>query len=231
MSDKGKAAVKASPLATHVVIGIPSSGRACPLEMVLAIAQQAWPANCGVGWNVVCGAPVADARNRIVETSLEYNPKYIWFIDDDTIPPVDAARKLIYVLEQSELNGTKVAVCGGVYTYKREPAEPLVFDKLNSGPFWKWKRGEVFPVWGMGAGCMMIRADVFQHIPRPWFVMGAEANGAKWGEDLYFCHAVHEAGFRVMAHGGVLCRHWDMAEMQVYTLPEDSYPMQPRSNE
>jgi hypothetical protein len=236
-----KAKVKAAPLSTHVVICIPSSGRVVPLEQVLAISMQAWPANCGVGWDVVCGRPVDEARNHIVESALAYNPKYLWFVDDDTVPPTDAARKLMYVLEQSEANGTKAMVASGIYTYKREPAEPLVFANLNEGPYWKWKaelrddahnvvqKGDVFPVWGVGAGCMMIRAEVFKHLEKPYFKTTADENGARGGEDLYFCDKVNGAGFKVLAHGGVLCRHWDMGEMKVYTLPEDSYPMQPRA--
>jgi hypothetical protein len=224
------AKMKANPRITVITLGIPSSGRAIPLEMAIALQAQSWPANTGVGWSVVCGADVDVAREKIAESALELGSKYLWFVDDDTVPPMDAARKLLYVLQQEEAKGSNVMVAGGIYTYKQDPAEPMVFQGLNEGSFWKWRQGDVFPVWGMGAGCMMIRTEVFRHLPRPWFKFNTEP-GKLLGEDLYFCKQVNDAGFGIMAHGGVLCRHWDMASMQVYTMPEDSYPMQPAEPE
>jgi GT2 family glycosyltransferase len=208
-----------------VAIGIASSGRACPVEWAIAMATQSYPVNTGLAWIHVVGDSIDSARERIVEEALKKDYKYLWFVDDDTVPPIDAARKLMYVLDQQEAKGSPVAVCGGVYCVKQDPPQPLVFMAPNAGPHWKWRVGDVFECWGLGTGCMMIRLDVFQHLARPWFKTTSEVGFAET-DDLYFCSKVGAAGFKVMAHGGVLCRHWDLQKNLIYTLPSKSYPME-----
>jgi hypothetical protein len=44
-------------------------------------------------------------------------------------------------------------------------------------------------------------------------------------DDIYFCQKVKAAGFNILAHGGVLCGHYDVKTNKIFTLPEDSYPM------
>ena len=109
-----QARMKTNPRVTVITIGVPSSGRLCPLEMVIALQAQSWPANTGVAWSVVCGHDVDAAREKIAENAVELGAKYLWFIDDDTVPPMDAARKLIYVLQQEEAKGSNVMVAGGI---------------------------------------------------------------------------------------------------------------------
>ena len=130
----------------------------------------------------------------------------------------------MYVLDQEEAQGTNVMVCGGIYCVKQDPPQPLVFMAPNDGPYWKWRVGDVFECWGLGTGCMMIRTDVFQHLERPWFKTSSEVGFAET-DDLYFCTKVANAGFKVKAHGGVLCKHWDVKNSLIYTLPKNSYPM------
>jgi hypothetical protein len=44
-------------------------------------------------------------------------------------------------------------------------------------------------------------------------------------EDSYFCIKVKQAGFKMLAHGGVLCPHWDYKTGFAYVLPVNSYPV------
>ncbi len=124
-------------------------------------------------------------------------------------------------------------VIGGIYCTKTDPPEPIVFKELGAGPFYNWKVGDVFECKGLGAGCMLIKTEVFKHISKPWFLEPDEIFvDAKDGvarnvgtDDLYFCQKVTEAGFKIMAHGGVLPVHIDI-DGRMYTLPIDSYPCQ-----
>ena len=110
-----------------IAVGIASSGRACPVQWAIAIATQSYPPNTNLAWIHVVGDDVDSARERIVEEAQKTNIKYLWFVDDDTVPPIDAARNLMYVLDQEEAAGSNVMVVGGIYCIKQDPPTPLVF--------------------------------------------------------------------------------------------------------
>lgn len=205
------------------------SGRAtCPVEMCTAIAMQSWPTNTNMLLLNRYGMDVDEGRIACVKQAREMKMKYIWFIDDDTVPPNDAGRHLLYLLEQNGPTlGGKVMVAGGIYTTRCSPPEPILYMEQGAGSHWDWKVGETFKCWGIGTGCMMINLDVFDHIPEPWFKTTMEAE-KKETDDLYFCQRVAEAGFEVMAHGGILCHHYDLERGAVYMLPRKSAPYQNR---
>ena len=205
------------------------SGRAtCPVEMVTAISMQSWPTNTNMLLLNLYGMDTDAGRIKAVKQALEMNMKYIWFVDDDTVPPNDAGRQLLYLLEQhGPETGGKVMVAGGIYCTRSSPPEPIVYAESGAGSHWNWKVGETFKCWGLGTGCMMINLDVFTHLPEPWFqtTMSCEK---KETDDLYFCQRVADAGFEVMAHGGVLCHHYDLERGAIYMLPRKSGPFQNR---
>lgn len=203
------------------------SGRgSCPVEMVTAISMQSWPTNSSLLITNIYGMNTDAGRNRGVREAIDKKCKYIWFVDDDTVPPTDAGRHLIYLLEQNP----KVMVAGGIYCTRSVPPEPIVYVEPNAGAYWDWKVGETFKCWGIGTGCMMINLDVFEHIPEPWFLTTDTAEH-KETDDLYFCQKVKEAGFEIMAHGGILCHHYDMEKGAVYMLPRQSRPYLERISE
>jgi hypothetical protein len=89
---------------------------------------------------------------------------------------------------------------------------------------------------------MMIKAEALRRVPEPWFKdirSLAEAHAEGWfldrvmgqpaevTDDLYFCRKVREAGFRILAHGGVLPAHWGQ-DGRCYRLAEDTYPFRGR---
>jgi hypothetical protein len=212
------------------MIGIASSGRLCPIDWAVAMATQVYPVNTNLTWVHVVGAAIDAARERVVQEAKERKVKYLWFVDDDTVPPKNAARHLMYLLDQNGPPFGKVMVAGGIYCVKQDPPTPNVFMGPGEGPFWNWKVGDTFKCWGMGTGCMMINTQVFDHIEPPYFKTTSD-DGFSQTDDLYFCQKVHDAGFEVMAHGGILCPHWDVVSVpnKVYTLPESSYPRLPKA--
>ncbi len=204
------------------------SGRGqCPVEMVTSFAMQSWPTNTNLTFGNIYGMQTDEGRNQAVREARAKKQKYIWFIDDDTVPPPDAGRNLIYLLEQNGPPHGKVMVAAGIYTTRSSPAEPLVYLSQGSGSHWNWKVGETFKCWGIGTGCMMIDLEIFDHLPEPWFKTTMEAEYRE-SDDLYFCQLVADAGFEVMAHGGVLCHHYDFERGAVYMLPRNSWPFENR---
>ena len=115
-------------------------------------------------------------------------------------------------------------------------SEPMVFAENGAGAFWKWKYKDVFPCWGLGTGCMLIKTAVFNKIPEPWFktihtrddaepeLLMNNVNLFEMSEDLYFCEKLHRHGFKVLAHGGVLPVHYG-PNGRYYKLHDRAYPM------
>lgn len=202
------------------------SGRGlCPVEMINAVAFQGWPTNVNYWLLNVYGSETDQGRIDAVKQTKEKGAKYLWFVDDDTVPPENAGRLLLDVLMKHGPPNGNVMVAAGVYTTRRSNPEPLVYMEQGAGPSWDWKCGDVFKCWGAGTGCMMIDLSLFENLPEPWF-MNVQESQERWSDDLYFCDLVNQSGFGVMAHGGVLCHHYDLENGIIYQLPRGSFPYQ-----
>lgn len=176
------------------------------------------------------------ARESMAEESMKRGSKYVLCLDDDVTVPPNIIQALLYQFSNLP---DDVGVIGGVYCTKTSPAMPLVFKDLGDGPFYKWKLGDVFECDIIATGMMMIRTEVFKDMSKPWFkdmegveeskshgIVPEEYGGDYFAitDDGYFCRKVEKAGFKVMAHGGVLGLHWDN-NGTAYALPSDSYPV------
>lgn len=206
-----------------MVVGLPSCGRLTMHEWGISLAAIDWP--MGISRNLMRtkGMELGAARQRMAEETIKIGAEYLWFIDDDIDVPAYAAKRLIRLMEERP----DVMVSGGIYCSKAEEPEPLVFLKKDAPCYWRWKRGDVFDCARLGGGCMMIRTEVFQHLEKPWFEVADNVDTEyltegmeKHTEDFYFCDKVRDAGFRIVAHGGVLPLHWDTEKQIAYGVPD-----------
>lgn len=180
--------------------------------------------------------PRDEARDHLIEGALESESKYGFFLDDDVTVPPNIIRALVFEMENA---ADDVMVIGGIYCSKTAPAVPLVYQHMGDGPFYKWKIGQVFPCELIATGAMMIKMEVFKHITPPYFKeIDSVEDGKKHGlipegsdcgrfainDDGFFCHKVRAAGFKILAHGGMNCMHWD-DKGTAYVLPDNSYPI------
>lgn len=222
------------PKGVGLMIGVPHGGKNVVIEWAYSVAQLHPPMNFEVRWQALRNKPVDEARNILAQQAIAWKAKYLFFIDDDVTVPPHALRNLIYHLDHFP----EYAVAGGIYCHKSPPQMPMVFRGNGMGPYWDWHLGEVFDVSGIGMGCTLIRVQAFlgdeKHKPleMPFFktvddveryrdgVNAAEA----WTEDLYFCQKLTDAGWSIMADGGILCQHWDTPTGVGYSLPEGSKP-------
>jgi len=222
---------------THIAIGIPHcSRRPLLLDWMFKLLTQNWPVGINLAWigvnddnlpdDMPPGDRISALRVGIVAAAKELRAKFLWMIDDDTEPPVHAARYLLRTLESHP----EAAICAGIYGTKEPDPQPLVWRRVGESPA-TFHPGEVFPCEVIGAGCMMIRMSVFNSLPLPYFrFRDADCTSNAYesrvtfsdrqGEDAYFCEKVRRAGHLVLAHGGVLATHWDTEKRIPYRLPE-----------
>lgn len=218
-----------------LVLGVPFGGRPVVPQWAVRFGSLQWPLNTGRAICAIYNQPIAEARIQIVEGAIAKGAKYVAMLDDDTEPPLDWLIRATSILGQYEPEGFRVV--GGIYVARTDHPQPIVYRGNSQGAFWDWKAGEVFECDGIGTGCILISTEVFKHLPRPWFKTVAEhyspgtrpTIGNFISDDLWFCELVRKAGFKILADGGVLCRHWDWKTGKAYQLPADSYPMRGRS--
>lgn len=215
-----------------LVLGLPMGRKVVRREWALALATVGWPIGISVMHMAVTDRPVSEAREIVCDQAVAVEAPYIWFLDDDTVPTSSAIRHLSYALDQNPT----AAVCGGIYCGKTDPPSPMVFKEFGQGSYWDWKIGEVFEVSGIGTGCMLVRTAALKNIPKPWFrtidvaIEGDSRYIIQNTDDIYFCKKVLQAGYKILAHGGVVCDHWDMNSGKVYSLPKDSRPYELAKN-
>lgn len=224
-----------------LTIGIPTLGRPVTLEWAQAYKSLVPPINFNTVTVFVRGKPVDIARNEIVAAALEANHKYLYFMGDDTIPPHNILKKLIFRAEHNKDHG----IITGVYCSKSDPPAPLLFRGNGSGSYWDWKTGEYFQITGCGMDACLLRLDVFRELIDKGIVdqkdrqgnwqfyktveedgFDAGLNAAQmWTEDLYFLRKVEETDWKVYCDGEQICDHVDVYTGKIYTLPANSYPV------
>jgi Methyltransferase domain len=217
-----------------VSICVPFCGRPVPFQWALAFKGVAPPPNMHGLFFASVNRPVDAARNWLCEKSLENYVRYIAMFDDDVIMPANVLDRMIFQMD----NHPEIDVLTGIYCSKTDPPFPQVYKPITgTGPFWDWKVGELFPIEGCGAGCMMIRAESLAKIEKPYFAFVRETKVInevpyrdEWTEDLFFNRKMLQAGGKIYADGGILCRHVEVNTGEMFELPKDSLPWQNRTD-
>jgi Methyltransferase domain len=218
-----------------VLLGIPFAGgsRYCPPEWAIALATIAWPMNCRYAYAPTKNMPREEARTEICDRAILHKAQYVAMLDDDIQPPADFIQQMVRELDSRPEFDIICAICPSV------DHQPMVFLQPEMGPYWRWKKGQVFEIAECATACILIRVSVFQHLPKPWFrdlntieervdagtIPEGEAQRGAMTDDIYFCRKAVAAGHRILAHGGVLPIHWDRKGGYA-ELPPDSYPFQ-----
>lgn len=214
-----------------LVLGLPTLGRPVPLDWAFAFKAINPPINYNSVFQIVKGQEVGVARQAIADYAVEKGAKYLFFLGDDVVVPAHTLKQLIYRLDQDP----SIAVVGGVYCSKCEPAAPLVFRGNGHGVYWDWKIGEFFEVSGMGMDCTLIRVSALLDVPKPWFktvekddFLDGKNNAESWTEDLFFFEKLNDTPWKSYIDASVICEHWDVYGNKKYGLPSDSLPMRQR---
>lgn len=130
------------------------------------------------------------ARNRIVTDTLK-DPSYthLLMIDDDMTFSSDFALKL---LEHD------VDIVGGLAFKRRPDYEPCVYRQDPDNKKYFPILPEVFQeVAVVGSGGILIKTEIFKHIPYPWFETYYDDDENHWSVDFDFCIKARKAGFKI----------------------------------
>lgn len=142
----------------------------------------------------VNGTLIFDQREKLAAEAIKEGADYVLWIDADMRFPKDTIERLI------SLDKPIVGVNATTRTVPvRGTSKNLEIDFEKEENTWhtiisKGKSG-VEPVTAIGCGVMMVKREVFENTPRPWFWFEQLPGGKLLGEDVYFCVKAKDAGF------------------------------------
>ena len=136
------------------------------------------------------GTLIVNQRQELAQASLDVGATHILFIDADMRFPKDAIFRLLQRYE---------AIVAVNYSTRKLPLQPVAFrdDTTTERVYTEQDDTGLESVAAIGMGLMLIKAEVFQKMPKPWFFVPYQ-NGIYTGEDIFFCRTAREFGFEVL---------------------------------
>lgn len=180
-----------------ISIAIPAYDRKVDVEIMTAIARlpgeypdMQW----GLDW--ISTSIITAARNGLTERFLETECDYLYFWDSDVV-----IRDLSFMGKLLE-TATKLdaQIVGGVYRIKHRSSDCVVGMLKDDGEIRNFKEGEITEprlVDVIGTGSMLIKREVFEKVPKPWFSFVDKPDLHNLPEDYHFCLLAKKQGIRV----------------------------------
>jgi len=136
------------------------------------------------------GTLIVNQRQELAQASLDAGATHILFIDADMRFPKDAIFRLLQRDED---------IVAANYSTRKLPLQPVAFrdDTTTERVYTEQDDTGLESVAAIGMGLMLIKAEVFQKMPKPWFFVPYQ-NGIYTGEDIFFCRTAREFGFEVL---------------------------------
>ncbi len=191
------------------MIGVPTMGTVHPLLMMVVLSWMAEAFNtgmCGLSiYPTINVQPVDNARNQIVKYFLESDATHLLFVDSDTIPPLDALKRL--------LAHDKLIISA---------LTPIIELNNETGDYWrKWNCVDqndqhmkphtgTRQCKGAGGSCILIKREVFEQLEAPYYRFVYNDDTGKpvvVGEDIYFTINCLSKGIKTYADTSILCQH------------------------
>lgn len=179
---------------------IPSLGN---VRIELAQRLYEWKKRYGIFFDVYPSLlrPLFAARNDCVDTFLESNASYLFFVDSDAVPPINA-------IEQLLSHGFDKKIIAGLCHEIKQDSDgqlkriPLVLKAINRAEYKiiDVKLEGLIEVDATGTICVMMHRSVFTELDEPWFLNRAE--------DFYFFECAKKAGYRIYIDCSCKVQHY-----------------------
>jgi len=150
--------------------------------------------------------PVHHARNYIVNEFLRNpNSDYLLFLDSDMVL-VDEETFLNRLLR---LIKSDCDIASALSFKKDYPFVPTMYRHLGEKYMFieDWKQGEILEVDGIGMSSCLIKREVLEKIPPPWFEFKEIGKREYLSEDLTFCKKVNKFNFTIKVDTGLIAAH------------------------
>jgi len=142
-------------------VAVPSGGL-FPVEFWIHFQKVIKSMPRGVTFNtfVVPRKPVGEARTHIFNTAINVNAKYLFMLDDDSIVPVYAVRRMIELADRYGYDAIT-----GIAWPKGDFTRPTIYKNIEEAgmlPGKDWNFGDLFQVQMAGLPACLIRVDALR---------------------------------------------------------------------
>jgi len=192
---------------------IPTQDRNNSTLLTIALADMVRPPH---GWVVKSGTIIDAIRNDLVADALMFRDDWthLWLLDSDTVPPFP--HTLMRLLQRD------VDIVSALYCKKEVPVKWLLRQKMGLNnrfvriadpetplDIYPEYRNKFIPVTGAGLGCTLVKREVFEKMPPPWFKTEWLQEGTLDfnGEDIYFFEKAAKYGFKAFVDTSLICPH------------------------
>jgi len=187
-----------------ILIAIPTYDKKVDVELlstIVALPGQ-YPQHT-IGLTFMAGSIIQSARNNFCKVFLQ-NPELDWLYMWDADVVIKDLTFIDKLLETAEKLDAQIV--GGLYRIKA-PGGRLsasYYKDSSKTPFNSdnYKVGDIIEpqlVDCLATGSMLIKREVLETIPEPWFEFRDFPDAKVWPEDYVFCDKAHAAGFQVAA--------------------------------
>jgi len=183
-----------------LVIGMPTGGtiRAETVASLIGAMNELQKHDIYANLSMQLGGYVAPNRNRLVQNAIDAGATHLMFIDADMIFPADGIWKLIQ---------HKKDIVGANYNVRMSPTSedfsgPTISlwdpkKKMNFTPRSKDLSKELFQVYTLATGFMLIDLNIFKKLKKPYFIEWSTENNEHMTEDVYFCKEANKVGIEL----------------------------------
>ena len=158
-----------------------------------------------IGYVWTEGAPLEVVRNNIVRRVLDTpDITHIMMLDSDVVPPDNIVDLLL------ECDSPMATGIVPIYLHGKILASVQILGDDGNVTWLKSfaQDGEPFEVHNAATACILIRREVFETVPWPWFKFELiNESGENIGEDIFFGNKAREYGYNYVCHPAALCGH------------------------
>jgi len=147
--------------------------------------------------------PLDNARNRTVKEFLETDFDYLWWIDDDIVPPINAMDKLV--------QADKDAIGAVCYSMKDENGAyfpyPVTLRYNEDKKYIVHYGNGIEEVDATGGACVMVKRKIYEAIERPYEFTYYPDGTLSLTCDFRIWQKIQEKGFKLFIDFSLHCDH------------------------
>ena len=149
-------------------------------------------------------SPLPAVRNLCVKEFLISDCGYIWWIDDDVIPPQETLHRLV-----SADKDAIGAVCFSIGNDKDDYRPyPITLKNANDGKYKVYYGENIEEVDAVGGGCVMVKRKVYEMLEPPYYEDSFDKDGIlSLTGDFRIWQKTKEKGFKLWIDFNLLCEH------------------------
>ena len=150
--------------------------------------------------HIVCGSVIAESRTVLAKEALEHNASHLLWLDSDMHFPPSVFETLL---------SHNKDIVAGQYSTRYSPYQTVAFTDPDDIQKRLNENNGLHRVWAVGMGCMLVNADVYNNLPKPWFDHEYNKQLDTFsGEDIYFCNQAMHHGYEVWIDAGIKLAHY-----------------------